>query len=116
MTLKEIRAEIRKIDPAVKPQSDEFRVYTLLLAALEVGAYPAAVAKFTGIDKIFVLRVGRRLRESGIWKNGKTHADWWNKKSGGIALAADCAVGLGFIRRVEADKSRRGQHEDRQSR
>lgn len=100
MTLRQMKTAIKKFDPQVKEGDDAYAVYLTLLAGVEVGAFPAKIANFTGVDVQFVRKVGRRLRKAGIWKDGMTHADWADEKHGGIAFACDAAVGMGWLDRV----------------
>lgn len=55
---------------------DEQKSGMILLTALYVGADDEKVAEATGFDVDFVKERGDNLRNSGIWVDGVTHANW----------------------------------------
>jgi len=99
VTLKRIKDEVRKVTKCDVEADDSFKAAVCLLAALQVGANADFVAKFTGYPRGLVREFGHRLRENGIWKNGKTCADWFGK-DGGVSFCLDVNVARGFMRRT----------------
>jgi len=94
-----IEKEVVKLDPKVKRSSESFFVACILLSALQVGANSKKVAKFLEVKENRVKTYAKNLKESGIWKNGKTHCDWFDEKDGGIAFWCDVLVGEGKLKR-----------------
>ena len=99
-TFKKVCAELRRMDPSLQPDSTSFQTAAIMLSALVVGANARRVAAFTGYGAPFVRMVASRLRDSGIWRNGKTRSDWAHPEHGGIAFWCDVAVAEGFMERV----------------
>lgn len=101
LTLKQIKRGIHKMDKALREDDDSFKVATILLAGLQVSPKDKEVSEFTGLPLNFVRAVGKRLRANGVWNGGKTYADWFDDKNGGIAFWMDVCVGQGLIERVD---------------
>jgi hypothetical protein len=100
MTLKQIEAEVRRMDPNVEPGSDTFKTAVILLSALVVGANTRRVVAFTGYAKEEVEARATNLKQCGIWKGGKTHSDWDDPEHGGVAFWMDCCVADGMLKRA----------------
>lgn len=71
----------------------------ILLASAIVGAFPEKVANAFGWEVSRVIPYAKRLRKSGIWRNGKVYADW-DGEDGGIGFCCDVNVALGFMERA----------------
>ena len=99
MTLSEIKAEVKRLDPKLDEKDDAFYAAVCLLSALEVGAYISTVVKFTGYSDSRVRRYARNLVASHVWCGGKTNADW-GAKDGGIAFWCDVSVATGMLKRA----------------
>lgn len=100
VTLEEIRAEVKRLDPNLEEEDPAFVAAVCMLSALEVGAYAVRVEKFTGYTYRRVTTIARRLTESGVWRGGKTHHSGWDDKdTGGIAFWSDVCVATGKLKR-----------------
>lgn len=77
----------------------------MLLAALEVGPDEQKVAEFTGIPLDYIRPRAERLRANGVWKNGKTHCEWF-AKDGGVAFVMDVCVAEGLMGRTKPKRSK----------
>jgi len=101
ITITKIKQEIMKWDPGMSPDEEAFRAAVVLISSAHVGPNIRRLAKFTGYPSGQIATFGRNLRKSKIWRGGKIEAGWGGK-DGGIALACDINVALGFINRVAA--------------
>jgi hypothetical protein len=99
ITLKRLKEEVKKVTGSVE-DDDGFKAGVCLLAALQVGAAPDKIAKFTGYPRSLVREFGRNLRANGVWKDGGTHADWFGE-NGGISFCCDVNVARGFMARSQ---------------
>jgi hypothetical protein len=102
MSLKRIKAEVRRMDPKLDPESSAFRAAVVLLSALYVGANERNVAEFTGYDRKEIRRWARNLRAAGVWCRGHTASEWDHPEHGGIAFWMDTAVAEGLLKRSPA--------------
>ena len=107
MNLQEIQHEVRRMDPKVSGES--FKAAVVLLAALVVGPSAPQVSAFTGYPIGLCREFSARLRESGVWKDGKTHCEWFDDKCGGTAFWLDVAVAQGFVERAKPRRKIKSQ-------
>lgn len=95
-----VKARIRKLDPALDPTDEAFRIAALLLSALQVGTDPLALAAYTGESVEWITQVAERLHTNGVWTDdGKTACDWFDTEHGGVAFWVDVRVGQGLLER-----------------
>lgn len=74
-----------------------------LLASLVVGPWVKPIERFmrwTHWSADQLRKVAKNLRASGVWRKGQVHAEWADKKNGGMAFLCDVAVGQGMLRRT----------------
>src|SRR4051794_3446224 len=79
-----LKASIRKFDPALDEDSDEFKAALVMFAALYVGTGHGSyrkLSKLTGVAYDQVPKFGGRLRDAGIWSEGQTVAKWDNDEA-----------------------------------
>ena len=95
-----IEAEVKKLDPKLKKSEEAFKVATILLSGLQVGANTQAISKFLDIEEKDVKEYEKALRKNGIWKGEKTACDWFDKEYGGVAFWCDVNVALGLLQRT----------------
>ncbi len=100
VTLRQIKNQIRRVDPTMDPTDDGYDVAIIMLAALVVGSNIRRVARFTGLTYRKVTTIGRRLRENGIWRGGRTVCEWGDKENGGWSFLLEVNVGLGYMERA----------------
>ena len=101
ITATKIRREVMKWDPGMSPDKPEFRAAVVLLSSAQVGPNIRRLAKFTGYRSAEIAEFSRNLRKSRIWHGGRIQAGWFGE-DGGIALACDINVALGYIVRSAA--------------
>lgn len=99
LTKKQIKEQIKAIDPNLKESEDSFKVAKILLAGTGGVRCTIKLSKFTGVEPEFVKQVKHRLKKEGVWR-GKTTFCQWFEKDGGIAFLCDINVGLGFLERA----------------
>lgn len=99
MSLRSIKSIVEKMEPTIKPTDSAFQTTVILLAALQVGQNVRELSKFTGYPETFIRERAVRLKQNGIWKAGKTYADWLNEEDGGIAFWCDVNVAEGLMTR-----------------
>jgi hypothetical protein len=97
--LSRIKAELHKWDRGQSEDDDTFKAAVVMLAATHIGQDVRKLAQFTGYPYALVAKFSINLRTSGIWRNGKTYADWDDKKEGGAAFAIDTCVAVGWLKR-----------------
>lgn len=107
MNLEEIKQEVSRMDPNLNGEG--FQAAVVLLSGLQVGADAKKVAKFTGYAPDLVEAFSLRLHRSGVWTNGKTACEWFDKDNGGIAFWMDVCVAQGLMQRATAKKKIRSQ-------
>lgn len=96
-----IKREVMKWDPGLSPDEADFRAAVVLLSSAQIGPNIRRLAKFTGYRPDEIADFSRNLRKSQIWKGGRVYAGWFGE-GGGIALACDINVALGYIERSAA--------------
>ncbi len=93
---------VHELDPKLKRSGEDSKATALLLAGLEVGAEWKKAAKEADIPQSTAEVFAKRLEANGVWKDGKTYADWNNEKHGMIAFWCDVSVALGYMEKVKA--------------
>ena len=102
MKIDKIRAEVKKMDPNLDARTFAFKAAVCLLSALQVGPDVDKVAEFTGFPRKTVNEFAERLIEGGVWKDGKTCCEWFEKDNGGIAFWMDVCVAQGLMQRHQS--------------
>ena len=103
MTLDEIKTEIKKLDPNLSEDDDTFKTAVMMLSALFTGQDRQRLSDFTGLSPEFIEPREARLKENGIWVDGKIHADWFEGDNGVWSFWLDVNVAEGKMRRAEAE-------------
>ena len=93
---REIQKQIAKFE--ISKDDKEYIPALILLTALDCGANADRISKDCGIPRATCRAIGKRLRETGIWKGGLTCCEWF-EKNGGVAFILDVNVALGFMNR-----------------
>ena len=101
LTIERVRAEVKRMDPNVDENSSEFRSAVILLSALVVGPRVREVATFTGYKYRDVAERFRRLRASGVVRQGQLSIQWFDEDGGGIAFWLDVLVAEGMMARTD---------------
>ena len=94
-----IKKEIRRLDKAVKPDSQDFIEACVLLDSAVIGPNADAIAEHLRYSRSAVREIGKRARETGLWVGGKVGAVDWFTKHGAISFWCDCAVLKGLLKR-----------------
>ena len=102
-TVHELEKEVCRMDPGMrgKDHKDERQASVILLgAALGTLLHNVEdiIAK-TGYSRDLVRKVVKNAKLNHIWCSGKTHCEWFDKESGGVAFFCDVAVCLGWLQR-----------------
>lgn len=83
-----------------KKGSNEREVALILICSGIIGAFPEKIEKILGNSNGILKRTTELARKNKIWKkDGKVEVEWLNKKTGGVALACDIAVCMGWLNR-----------------
>lgn len=98
-----IEEQIKKLDPKLKKNDEVFKIATILLSGLEVGADSKAIAKFLDIDIKDVEKYEKNLRKGKVWQGKKTACEWF-EKDGGIAFWMDVLVAQGLVERTSSKR------------
>jgi hypothetical protein len=100
-TIQEIRAEVRAMDPHLKPWNPSFKSAVLLLSLLVVGPDDiTTLASFSRLPRSFVETRVARLRANGIvTAEGKVAAAWFDT-AGAEAFWLDVCVAEGLMKRA----------------
>jgi len=106
-TFEDVVVEVKKLDPNLDENSDEFKAAACLLSCLLVRPRLASLMDFTPYQPKFLSRIGKNLRKNRIWdrdfdtrKNVFCPSDWFNEETGGVAFWMDVSCALGFIERT----------------
>lgn len=91
---------IKKMDPNLTEDSEEFKIAMTLLGAAQCGPNADKIARYTKLPRTVVRPYVAKAREQGIFTNDNKIAADWMDKDGGIAFWLDVAVVRGFMRRV----------------
>jgi hypothetical protein len=97
-TVQTIEDEIAKMDPALKRDSEAFKIAVILMSAAVVGPTQKALLAFTHYPRRLVAMVWSRARRQRIFVRGKVCADWLDK-DGGMAFWLDVATVQGLLER-----------------
>lgn len=98
-TRNRVIATVRELDPDLDEQDDGFKAAMVLVAGLMVGPITSKVSELTKLPLAFVEKCASNLEASGVWKDGKTHADWDDPEQGGWAFWMDVLVAEGMLER-----------------
>ncbi len=97
---KYIEKEVKKLDPKLRKQDEAFKISTILLSGLKVGANVKKIADFLKIDITDVKKYEKNLRSNKIWVKDKTNCNWFDKKDGSISFWLDVSCAQGYIKKV----------------
>lgn len=100
MTKRTIYKTIRELDANLSPKEEGFKVACLLLKGMETQNVHI-LSKFFNYPLPWVEKIAKRLKQNGVWKQGRTYANWHDEENGGIGFWADVNVGLGFLKRTK---------------
>jgi|SRR5882724_6174480 len=104
LTCAKIKRELLKIDPSLTADDSGFRAQVIMVSSLQVGPNIRKLAAFTKYPISEITKISRNLRKNQVWRGSKVHAAWF-EKDGGIALACDTCVALGWIKRIAAERT-----------
>ena len=97
-----IAKEVQKITEEKDKNSETNKIGQILLASAFKGVNEKEIAEFLEMDFDYVNKISKSLRKNRIWTkdNMVLGKDWFDKKSGGIALVLDILVAQGLLKRV----------------
>lgn len=96
LTKESIISEVKKLDENLKESKKSFKVATILIAALKVGANSKKIAKLLEIPIEEITEYEKNLRKNNVWVKEQTQCDWFGK-DGGVFFWMDVNVALGFM-------------------
>jgi len=96
-----IETEVKRLDSKIKKSDETFKIATILLSALRVGADSQAIAKFLKIDKKEIEKYEKNLRKNKVWVGKKTICEWFEKDKGGVAFWCDVLVAQGLLKKTK---------------
>ncbi len=99
ITLRRLKNEVRRLDPEVKEGTSTHSAYLALLASAVVGPDIKRVAKLCKLRRDTVALFSKRLRRSRVWVGSRVACAWF-EEGGGLELALDVNVALGFLERA----------------
>lgn len=113
LTLDEVKAEVRRIDPTLTEDHRYFKTAVFLVAAYKgVGQSDVALHKFTGYSRGWLIRRIKNIKKAGIWKDGKFFHRWFDEGFGAVEFRLDIKTAEGEMQEgVEADDERRARSE-----
>lgn len=98
-TLNTIVNTVKETYPSIRPETERFATYVILLASAVVGPNIKRVAKFTGLTRDEVSQRAYFLRSNGIWNGNRVYANWDHPTDGPRELKFDVAAAEGNLRR-----------------
>jgi hypothetical protein len=101
LTIGKVKRLVLKSDPGLKQDDPGFRAAVVLLSSAHVGPNIRRLVVFTGFTAGEIAGFSKNLRKSKVWRGSKVRADWFGE-NGGIALALDVNVALGYLERCAA--------------
>lgn len=97
-TLDQVRAEIHKLDPSLKPGHRYYDTALFMVAAFKgVGQSDVALAKFTGLSRGYLIRRIKNLRQEGVWCNGQFNHRWYEDDGGRLEFMLDIKAAEGEL-------------------
>lgn len=102
--MKSPQAIVKKLDPKLDTESEDFKIATVLIAATQVGPNADKIADKAKLPRRVVRKYAADARRAGVFKGGKIAHSGWFDKDGGIAFWLDVAVVRGFLQRVAATR------------
>lgn len=105
VTFDDVKREILRMEPKIKPGDPTFTAPAVLLSACFVGSRLGKVLAFTGLPRKEVKPKWDGFVKNGIFKNGKVCGeDYSDPKTGGIGFWCDVLCGEGRLKRASATK------------
>ena len=83
---------LRELDPALEPTNRSWGPGCFLIAALDLGPDPDAIAAALDADPAYIADLGRRATEAGIFADGQVKSEAWMEEGGGVAFWCDVSV------------------------
>jgi hypothetical protein len=111
MTLDDVKAEVRRIDPSMTEDHRYFKTAVFLVAALKaVGQSDVALHRFTGCSRGWLIRRIKNLRRAGIWKDGESSHRWYDDGFGAVEFRLDIKTAEGEMDdEVDADSAKKAR-------
>lgn len=105
LTIREIRAEVKRLDPALRAWGQDFRAAVMLLSMLVVGTNLTELSAFSRLPRRFVeIRLERLLANGVMLPDGRIAADWFSEESGAWGFWMDVCVANGTLKRCGSTK------------
>lgn len=100
--LRETRATIREADPKLSPDDETFKIAVVLLGAATGKCEHSvqSIVRFARVDADLAQRICDRAARSGLWRGGKTYANWTDAETGDIEFWLNVMEIQGIVARV----------------
>lgn len=96
-----IEKEIKNRFPSLDINTEQFKIATILIASVSIGADRKRIAKLLEITEKDILKYEKNLRKNKIWVGKKVNSHSWTKKKGIIAFWMDISIGLGILNKED---------------
>ena len=103
MTLDELRAEVKRLDPKLAEDSPSFETAIMLLASAQLGPDVGSIADFMGVEAASLEERAKHLREARVWDGDMLNVQWWDETSGTVAFWLDVCVAEGYVTRKRCE-------------
>lgn len=104
-----IMREVAEVLSSFNLGDEHYATGVMLLAALHVGPDEAKIAEVTGLPREYLDPRAERLRENGVWKDGKTCCGWFAEETGGVEFVMDVCVAEGLMARAKPKRKPRSK-------
>ena len=78
-----VKNEIKRLDPTLQESDESYKIISILLSSLIVGADNRKIMRFCKLSISYINTVAKRLRKNEIWIKEKVVASHWFNKDGG---------------------------------
>lgn len=100
LTIEDIKEEVKLLDKNLNENSEEFKIATMFLSAIQVSSKLDEIVKFMNIDKKEIKKYHTICIKEGIFtKEGLINANWCDDESGVVAFWADVLTVQGYLSR-----------------
>lgn len=98
VSLDELKATVREVDPTLEEDSELFDAGLVLLAGAFLGTkYVMPISRFSGASPRRVAEFARRLRANGVWTTDGRTACRWEDEGGDVAFIIDVLIAAGMV-------------------
>src|SRR5258708_440229 len=104
LSLRQITAELKRMDKSLKRTDEAFRAGTILLASCQEGTDPMKLWVFTGYPEFQVRKVCKNLENGGVFSGSEVVGEWRDTGCS-TSFWLDVSVGLGQLVRTASPET-----------